>query len=56
MFQMIEEPEDCELGIVKIAAEIVAVALLGVVVFLVSALLAMGAVFLFFAFAPYARS
>jgi hypothetical protein len=48
MFQMIDEPEDCELGIVKIAAEIVAVAVLGAVVFLVSALLAMGAVFVSF--------
>jgi hypothetical protein len=56
MFEIVQEPEDGKLGIVKIAPDIVAAAVLGVVVFIVSALLALGAMFLFLAFAPYPRS
>ncbi len=47
--------EDLRL-IVKTAADIAAVAVLGVVVFFLAAMIVMGAVYLFFAFAPYSIS
>ncbi|MFZ0960582.1 MAG: hypothetical protein WAO35_06720 [Terriglobia bacterium] len=60
MFAMIDEAparsEYRKLNIVKTAAETVAIAVLGVAVFLLATLAAMGAVLLFFAFAPHAIS
>jgi hypothetical protein len=60
MFEMVEEAaarsEDRKLRIVKTAADIVAMAVLGAAVFFLAALAVLGAVILFFALAPYANS